>query len=137
MNQETTNPEIQTVRISQNVNFTIESKRIVVLLLVFYFFIFLFSSLLLDTVLPNPGWRCHPADSSHVGELWRNHLLFAFPLAGQKHLLTVPPHHHIPKVFKNNIKKNNNNMLWKVTRFDEVSFTFLPGYQTRSTWEPS
>lgn len=95
-----------------NVNLTIGSKRILVFLLVIYF-VFLFSSLLLDTVLPNPGWRCHPVDSGHVGKLWRNLLLFAFPLAGQKHLLTVPPHHHIPEVFKNNIFP-----LWKVSRFD-------------------
>lgn len=133
MNQETTNPEIRTVRISPNVNLTIRSKTDTCAFVgVLFCCFFLFSSLLLDTVLPNPGWRCHPVDSVHVGKLWRNRLLFAFPLAGQKHLLTVPPHHHIPKVFKNNIF-----LLWKVTRFDELSFTFLPGYQTRSIWEPS
>lgn len=56
------------------------------------------SFVLLDTVFSNPEWSCHPADSSHVRRLWGSNLRFALPLAGQKHLHTVPPHDDIPKV---------------------------------------
>lgn len=59
---------------------------------------FLTSFVLLDTVVSNADWSCHPANSSHVGRLWGANLWFALPLAGQKHLHTVPPHDHIPKV---------------------------------------
>lgn len=69
------------------------------LLYVFYHVSSPTSSVLLDTVFSNPEWRCHPADSSHVGRLRGDNLWFAFPLAGQKHLHTVPPHDHVPKVF--------------------------------------
>lgn len=51
MNQETTNPEIQTVRISPNVNLTIGSKWIVVLLLVFNFIFIFFPVLYYWTLL--------------------------------------------------------------------------------------
>lgn len=97
MNQATTSPESQGVSISPTIHLVIKSELMVMVRLVLYFVLF-FSSLLLDTVFPNSEWSCHPADSGHVGGLWRNHLLFAFPLAGQKHLLTVPPHDHIPEV---------------------------------------
>lgn len=97
MNQATTSPESQTVSISATVYLMIKSELTVVLCLVVVFVV-LFSSLLLDAVFSNPEWSCHPADSGHVGGLWRNHLLFALPLAGQKHLLTVPPHDHVPEV---------------------------------------
>lgn len=62
------------------------------------FFVFFTSFVLLDTVLSIPEWSCHPADSSHVGRLWGANLWFAVPLAGQKHLHTVPPYDHVPKV---------------------------------------
>lgn len=68
------------------------------MVMVWLVFCFKFSSLLLDAVFPNPGWSCRPADSGHVGGLRRDDLLFAFPLAGQKHLLTVPPLDHVPEV---------------------------------------
>lgn len=98
------------------------------------------SSVLLDTVFSNPEWRCHPADSSHVGRLRGDNLWFAFPLAGQKHLHTVPPHDHVPKVFT---KRTVCTFLTRSTYFTvccvsvDVSSAVFPGCPTRSTWEPS
>ena len=59
---------------------------------------FLHSFILLDSVISISEWSCHPADSSHVGRLWGSYLQLALPLAGQKHLHTISPHDHLPKV---------------------------------------
>lgn len=56
------------------------------------------SFVLLDTVISNPKWSYHPDNSDCVARLWGDNMHVALPLAGQKHLHTVPPHDHIPKV---------------------------------------
>lgn len=97
----------------------------------------LISSVLLDTVFPLTERSCHPADSGHVGGLWRDNLWFAFPLAGQKHLYPVSPHHHIPKVFLK-LCACLVQSLYISLRLTLLMLSYIfQGYPTRSTWEPS
>lgn len=97
----------------------------------------LISSVLLDTVFPLAERSCHPADSGHVGGLWRDNLWFAFPLAGQKHLYTVSPHHHLPKVcLKLCACLVQSQYILLCLTLLMLSYIFQ-GYPTRSTWEPS
>lgn len=69
---------------------------------------FLTSFILLDAVFSNCEWSCHPADSSHVGRIWRANLWLSLPMAGQKYLHTVPPHDHVSKVWQKNAEHVNS-----------------------------
>ncbi len=99
----------------------------------------LLSSVLLDSVFSNPEWSCHPADSSHVGRVWGANLRFALPLAGQNNLHTVSPHDHLPKVWGKLVHVYQNVYTFHCLLYlcFNTASVFLPGYPTRSTWEPS